>query len=454
MPIEIKLQEIGDNIESGDVLEVLVREGDNIKKDQDIVELETDKATMGVPSPHAGKVLKVHIAEGDTVPVGGVLITLETNGDAAEPAPKEEQPKKEVAAEKKPPAEEKAPPKAQPAPDEEEDEEPAPKKEAKPAAKKEAPAPKKETRPEPAADDDEDEAGDNVPAGPGVRRLAREMGVDLSRVSGSGPKGRIVRDDVMKYVRQSDHGHRSGPAKTSGESDQFGPVRIEKMPKIRKTIANKMHESWVTAPRVTNFDDADITDLEKFRQGSKNDYADKGIKLTTMPFVLKAVAMALKNHPAINASVDMEQGRIIYKEYVNLGVAVDTDRGLVVPVIREAGDLSIPEMAKSLADLAEKVRSNEFERSDLQGGTFTISNLGAIGGTYSTPIINVPEVAILLLGRARKLPVIIDDKVEVRLMMPLSLSYDHRLVDGATAARFLNDIISYLKAPSRLLLAP
>ena len=226
------------------------------------------------------------------------------------------------------------------------------------------------------------------------------------------------------------------------------------MPKIRQTIARKMHESWTTCPRVTNFDDADVTALEEIRQKSKQEYVQGGVKLTTMPFIVKAVAMALKSHPVINASVDLEAGKIIYKDYVNVGIAVDTERGLVVPNLRNVDKMGIPDIARQLGTVAENVRSNNFAVSDLQGGTFTISNLGAIGGTYSTPIINTPETAILLVGRSRKLPVVVDnDEIAVRLMMPLSLSYDHRLIDGGAAARFLNEVIGYLEAPSRLLLA-
>ena len=226
------------------------------------------------------------------------------------------------------------------------------------------------------------------------------------------------------------------------------------MPKIRQTIARKMHESWTTCPRVTNFDDADVTALEAIRQNSKADYKSMGISLTSMPFIIKAVAMALKQHPSINASVDLDAGQIIYKDYVNVGIAVDTERGLVVPNMRNADQQSIPALAKGLSVMAENVRSNNFGIDDLRGGTFTISNLGAIGGTYSTPIINVPETAILLVGRSRKMPVVVEnDEVAVRLMMPLSLSYDHRLIDGGAAARFLNEVIGYLEAPSRLLLA-
>jgi pyruvate/2-oxoglutarate dehydrogenase complex dihydrolipoamide acyltransferase (E2) component len=288
-----------------------------------------------------------------------------------------------------------------------------------------------------------------------VRRFAREVGVDLSRVTGSGPGGRITRDDVLAVVRHASQTAASAVKQSTATArDAWGPIRPEKMPKIRRTIAAKMHESWTTCPRVTNFDDADVTELERLRLSSKEDYAKKGIKLTSLPFVIKAVASALKHHPTINASLDLEHEQIIYKEYVNIGIAVDTERGLVVPSLRGADELSIPDVARALSQLSDNVRDGSFTTADLQGSTFTISNLGAIGGTYSTPIINTPEVAILLVGRSRKMPVVIDDEVAVRLMMPLSLAYDHRLVDGATAARFLNDVIDYLEAPSRLLLAP
>jgi pyruvate dehydrogenase E2 component (dihydrolipoamide acetyltransferase) len=236
--------------------------------------------------------------------------------------------------------------------------------------------------------------------------------------------------------------------------DDYGPIRVERMSKIRKTIAKQMHVSWSSVPRVTNFDDADITDLERLRSSSKEDYAAQGIKLTTMPFLIKAVATALRHNPGVNAVIDQENEQVIYKDYVNVGIAVDTDRGLVVPVMHNTDKQGIPDIARGLAQMAANVRGGQFAVSDLRGGTFTISNLGAIGGQYSTPIVNVPEVAILLVGRSRKLPVVMpDDSIQPRLMMPLSLSYDHRLVDGGTAARFLNDVISYLENPSRLLLA-
>jgi pyruvate/2-oxoglutarate dehydrogenase complex dihydrolipoamide acyltransferase (E2) component len=286
----------------------------------------------------------------------------------------------------------------------------------------------------------------------------------LTTVAGTGEGGRITREDILEVVRQANQAGAAAPAVESSSdgfvvpgapaTDKWGPVGIEKPTNIRKTIAKKMHESWSTVPRVTNFDDADVTELEAIRQTSKADYKAAGIKLTSMPFLIKAVSMALRQNPAINSNIDLDNDQIIYKQYVNVGIAVDTDNGLMVPVLRNTDQKSISELARDLAKTATNVRDGNFSLDDLRGGTFTISNLGAIGGTYSTPIVNVPEVAILLVGRSRKMPVVVDDEIEARLMMPLSLSYDHRIIDGATAARFLNDVIGFLEAPGRLLLAP
>jgi pyruvate dehydrogenase E2 component (dihydrolipoamide acetyltransferase) len=225
------------------------------------------------------------------------------------------------------------------------------------------------------------------------------------------------------------------------------------MSRIRLTIAEQMVRSVSNIPHVTNFDEADVTELEQLRKQVPENFVGAGIKLTLMPFVMKAVAIALRHHPAINASLDMERQEVVYKEYVHLGVAVDTPRGLVVPVVRNADRMSIPELARALASLAERARNAQFGLEELRGGTFTISNLGAVGGRFSTPIINYPEVAILLLGRSRWQPVVREGKIEPRFMMPLSLSYDHRLIDGATAQRFLNEVIDWLQSPGRLLLA-
>ena len=461
--IEVKLPNLGDGIKSGDILEVLVKVGDTIKKDQGIVEVETDKASVEVPSSHAGKVTQVLVAQGQSVPIGGTLLTLEVSesAGAAAPAPAKPAPTAQATPAPAPPkpapvAQTPQPAVPKPAPA------PAPKPVVAAAAPTKvapvAPAPSTPAHVAEVETETGEEAG--VAAGPAVRRFAREVGVDLQHVVGTGPGGRITREDVLNAVRSASQGAKAagGTAAAklaSGQTDNWGPVRLEKMTKIRKVIAQKMHESWTTCPRVTNFDDADITELEKIRQSSKDDYAKAGIKLTSLPFIVKACAMALRNHPTVNATIDMENEQIVYKEYVNIGIAVDSDRGLVVPSLRGVDHMSVAEVARGIGALADKVRDSNFGVDDLRGSTFTISNLGAIGGTYSTPIINYPEVAILLVGRARKLPVVVEgDKIEIRLMLPLSLSYDHRLIDGATAARFLNDVMSYLKAPGRLLLAP
>lgn len=483
MTIEVKLPSLGEGVDSGDVVDIKVSEGDVITKNQGILDLETDKATVEVPSAHAGKVVKVHVAKGQTVSVGTVLLSLEgsmapTPVASSQPAPKKSPPASSPPAPAKP-----VPPKAAPASP------PAqptvPSNAANVTAQETTAArtgtPSTVATANPAADDPLSTQSDIPAAGPAVRRFAREAGVDLSRVSGSGSGGRITREDVLDAVRNggipttlptspSPNKARGqqveqlvtdavGKSDTVGESnsgsvDHWGPIRTEPMSRIRQTIAAKMHESWSTVPRVTNFDDADVTELERLRQASKKDYEKSGIKLTSLPFVIKAAAMALQNHPLLNAALDMERQQIVFKEYFNIGVAVDTDRGLVVPALRAANEKSIAEIAKDLGGIAEQARENKFSLEDLRGSTFTISNLGAIGGTYSTPIVNVPEVAILLVGRARKMPVVIQDEIQIRLMMPLSLSYDHRLVDGGAAARFLNEVIEYLAAPGRLLLAP
>ncbi|NIP85933.1 MAG: biotin/lipoyl-binding protein [Planctomycetales bacterium] len=460
MAIEIKVPDLGEGIESGDVLNVLVREGDRIAAEQGIVELETDKAVAEVPSPQAGRVVKIHVQNGQTVSEGTALITLEPASTSTAQTVVE----KPSPTEAPPPAEAVAEPVAEAAPVEP----------VRPAA---AAAPAATPPAGPAADLPVAAAGGEdsriAAAGPSIRRLAREVGIDLSQVTGSGPQGRITREDVLAAVRFAAQGAGSGaaaepsaaatpaarteetvvPAGESG-SDAWGAIITDRVTKIRATIAANMARSKATAPHVTNFDDADITELEEIRQSSKADYAQMGIKLTTLPFLLKAVALSLKRHPVINAALDLENGQIIYKQYVNLGVAVDTPRGLMVPVIQHADQMRIPAIAGALADIAEQARTSKITVDQMRGGTFTISNLGAIGGTYSTPVINVPEVAILLVGRARKVPVVVGDQILPRLMMPLSLSYDHRLVDGAAAARFLNDVKGYLEAPGRLLLAP
>lgn len=486
MATEVKLPSLGEGVASGDVLEVLVKVGDTVTKEQGLLELETDKATVTVPSPIAGKVVAVLVKERETVAVGAAIVQIEASaGSAAAPAapvaapsaPATPPPAAPVAPSIPPVAPAATAPKPTPvAPP------PAAVAPVVPAPVSPPAAPVTTAPMAPISGAGvASESSDAIAAGPAIRRFAREVGVDLTHVVGTGEGGRITREDVLAVVRQSHSlakaatapatgntstspstgstspaGHSKSPVHSVGtpSQDDHGPIRVERMAKIRKTIAAQMHRSWSNVPRVVNFDDADVTELEAFRQSSKDDYASRGIKLTTMPFLIKAVATALRHHPMINASIDMDNEQIIYKDYINIGIAVDTERGLVVPTLKQADRMSIPDVAYALGDLSSKVRSGDFSVADLRGGTFTISNLGAIGGTYSTPIVNYPEVAILLVGRTRKLPVVMDDdSIKPRLMMPLSLAYDHRLVDGATAARFLNDVIAYLEAPSRLLLA-
>ena len=433
MTIDIKLPDLGDGIDAGDVLDVLVQEGDEIAVDQGIVELETDKATVEIPSSHAGTVAKIHVSSGESVSIGDTLLSIETMDATAE-----DDVSKEASTPSPPPA----------ATSTLSDKVPSGQLFAVDSS-------------ETIDGTQEVDGTDTSVAGPAIRRFAREVGVDLAHVTGTGDGGRITREDVLNVVCETNQAVPSptsfvdtGMSPATGDQDEWGPVRYVRLTKVRQTIARRMHESWSTIPRVTNFDDADVTQLEAMRQSAKNDYAKVGIKLTTMPFVIKSVAMALRNHPDLNSSLDLQHDRIVHKEYIHIGIAVDSDRGLIVPSIRSADRLSLPDTARQLAATADKVRNGNFSVSDLRGSTFTVSNLGAVGGQYSTPVINPPEVAILLVGRACKRPVVVNDEVQVRLMMPLSLSYDHRLVDGAVAARFLNEVIEYLESPSRTLLAP
>lgn len=433
MPIDFKLPELGENITSGDIVNVLVREGDVIAANDGVVELETDKAVVEIPCPHAGKIVKIHAQKGASVKVGQVLVTIEAEQEAAAPPP----------AAPTAPAVETKPSVVQTE---------AVKETEKPSPP--APLPRGERRQEATVQPE-----GPIAAGPATRRIARELGVELQNIPGSGEHGRITPEDVKAFAARTAGGEApSGPRERvvpPGEAgrDNWGSISREKMSKIRRVIAAQMTKSATVIPHVTNFDDADITDLEHLRKDVPQGYLGPDVKLTTLSFVLRAVGLSLLDHPTLNASIDDEREEIIYKQYVNVGVAVDTLRGLVVPVLREADRLSIPQIAKELGVLSQKARKADFTLEEIRGGTFTVSNMGAVGGTYSTPIINHPEVAILLVGRGRRMLVSRDEKIENRFMLPLSLSYDHRIVDGATAARFLNEVINYLQNPGKLLLA-
>ena len=485
MAVEFKLPALGENIDSGDVVNILVQEGQEIAANDGVLELETDKAVVEIPCPYAGRVQKILVRKGDTVKVGQTLLIVESDQpvEAAAPVaqPRAGQPAPDSATTTPQPAAAApvvsaaaacatgvGPPVAAVQP-------PVPSAHAVPAAAGRAESSIASGQPSAAAQE-------IIPAGPAARRLARELGVDLTTVKGSGARGRITVEDVQQAAATAGQASAVAPfavapssAQPSGVAevgspaapashiepvippgepgrDAWGEVRRERMSKIRQTIAAQMVRSASTIPHVTNFDDADVTDLEALRKSVPPGYLGANVKLTAMPFVLKAVALALRRHPMLNASLDEENQQIIYKQYINIGVAVDTPRGLVVPAMRNVDRMSIPEIARALAVLAERARAAQFAIEELRGGTFTVSNLGAIGGAYSTPIINYPEVAILLLGRSRWMPVVREGRIEPRLMMPLSLSYDHRLVDGATAGRFLNEVIDYLQSPARLLL--
>src|SRR5262245_56425751 len=420
MPTDFKVPDLGENVDSGDIVNVLVKEGDEIQPEQNVMEIETGKAVVELPCPVGGRVTKVHVQKGSKVKVGDPLLTID--GAAAAATAKTKSP---AAKAEKPPEKKTQPEVDTPRATAKEDAraatatKPATNGSKAPAAKPAAKAKPKE--PAAVETDEKPSAVKTPPAGPATRRLARELGVDLALVTGSGPHGRITEDDVKAAVRGG------APAQTAprpavpaaslpdgvDDKDAHGPVRRQPMPAIRRAIAANMARSSSTIPHVTNFDDADISELERIRKGGLADYGGTEIKLTMMAFVMKAVAQALRLHPTLNASVDMENEEIIYKQYVNIGVAVDTERGLVVPVVRDVDQMSIPRIAQSLTTIAEQARSGKFSLADLKGGTFTISNLGAVGGIYSTPIINPPEVGVLLIGRSRKLPVVVEgDKTE------------------------------------------
>lgn len=416
MALEFKLPELGENIESGDVVKVLVSAGDSVTEGQSLLEIEAGKATMEIPSPAAGTIAAVHVAQGDTVGVGQLAFTIET---AAAP---ESRPAPPPAAA---PAAEPEPAPAAPAPAEP----PA----AAPAPVKPAPAPV----PAPAADQP-------VSAAPNVRRLARELGVDIHMVKPSQAGGRISLDDVKQHARST----LAGGGGSVAASPSAGAVRVEKMSAIRRATMTHMAHCWATIPHVTQHHTADITKLESLRKQYAPRAEAAGAKLTMTAIIIKVLASALKMFPKFNCSIDPEKAEIIYKEYYNIGIAMDTPKGLLVPVIRNGDRKNIVELAIELKALAEKARDGKIEMSDLQGGTFTFTNLGIIGGSFFTPIVNAPEVAILGSGRAYWEPDAHGG--EKRFKLPLSLSYDHRIIDGADGARFLQWVVEAIEEPMLL----
>ena len=432
---DVLVPDIGD-FKNIPVIEVLVKPGDTVKAEDSLITLESDKATMEVPAPFAGVVKEMKIKPGDKVSEGVPILSLEVSDGA--PAP---------AAPQKP---------AAPAPA------PAPAAQTAAPAAKPTPAPAPAPSPQPLGPIDET-GFSKAHASPSVRRFARELGVDLARVKGSGPKERILKEDIAAFVKNA----LAQPAGISGggaglalglpawpqvDFAKFGPVETQPMSRIKKISGPALHRNWVHIPHVTQNDEADITDLEAFRKSMAEEAQKQGVKLTPLALIMKAVVAALKVHPEFNSSIGPTGDALILKRYYHIGVAVDTPGGLVVPVIRDVDQKGVLQLAKELGEVSARARDGKLGPADMQGGTFSISSLGGIGGTHFTPIINAPEVAILGVSKSTTKPVWKDGQFAPRLMLPLSLSYDHRAVDGAQGARFITHLNSVLSDIRRVLL--
>lgn len=435
--MDVTLPKLGENVLSADVVRILVAVGDRVEADRTLMELETNKAVVELPSPAAGVVREILVAEGSEVKVGQVLLRLDGASDA-KPEPGERPARPE------PPTAPAEPRSAAPAPAPREE---APRKDA--AQKTEPVAAPSPASPAPAP---ASTTAAKVPASPSVRRFARELGVDLGRVTGTGPHGRVSMDDVKRHVRQANERCASVPEQPPlPDFAAWGPVRRERMTHIRKVSAEHLMRGWSQVAQVTQFDRADITQLEELRRKYAPRAEQAGGKLTMAVMVVKVAAAALRIHPKFNASIDMASHDIIFKDYVNVGIAVATERGLLVPVLRNVDTKNMVQIAVEVNRLAEQTRKGAVKVDDLQGGTFTVTNLGSIGGTHFTPIVNHPEVAILGMGRSYTEAQWIDGACKPRIVLPLSLSYDHRLIDGAEGARFLRWIVEAIEQP--LLLA-
>ena len=415
--VEIKVPDIGD-FKEVEVIELLVKPGDTVKAEQSLITVESDKASMEIPSSHAGIVKELKVKIGDKVTEGSLILMLEADASAAATAP--------------------APAQAPAAP-------------AATSAPQSAPTPVPTPAPQPASVSTAPAANSNGQkshASPSVRKFARELGVELSRVNGSGPKGRILLEDVQGFVKGVMSGSSAAPVAGGGmgmsllpwpslDFSKFGETELQPLSRIKKISGPNLHRNWVMMPHVTQFDDADITELEEFRKSANESLAKSGVKLTMLAFVIKASVSALKKFPAFNASLDANGENLILKHYYHIGFAADTPNGLVVPVVKNADKKGIAEIAKEMGELSAQARDGKLKPADMQGASFTISSLGGIGGTKFTPIINAPEVAILGLSKSTIQPVWDGKQFAPRLIMPLSLSYDHRVIDGAMGARFI-----------------
>jgi pyruvate dehydrogenase E2 component (dihydrolipoamide acetyltransferase) len=426
MALEFRFPDIGEGIHEGEIVRWLVKEGDRVRPDQPLVEVETDKAVVEIPTPRAGTVLRLAAAEGQKIQVGEVLVVID---DAAEPG---------VAA---------ATPQTQPV---------APASASVVGsldlALTELPPSPEVTQAAPATASAQNR---RVLAIPSVRKLARDLGVDLTQITPTGPHGRMRREDVLQAAQQ-----RPAPAAPAAEAvpapgleqDPYGPVEYQPLSALRRTIAKAMVAAATTAVPVTTTDEADVTDLVALRERSRVAAAAQDVHVTLLPFIMKAVVAALHQHPTLNACLDEANNRLILKRYYHLGIATDTPDGLIVPVVRNVDQQNLLTLATALARLSELARTRRIAPTDLRGGTFTISNYGAIGGIFATPVLHVPEVAILGVGKLLQKPVVHAGAVAIRTILPLSLTFDHRALDGATAQRFLNELIAYLSEPARLVL--
>jgi pyruvate dehydrogenase E2 component (dihydrolipoamide acetyltransferase) len=416
--MDVRLPKLGEGAEGGAVVSILVKEGDTVTKGQTVLELENEKAVAPIPSTAGGVVGRIHVKEGDKINVGQLLLSVTETGAAPAAAKPGPPPPARAAA----PTPQAAEPEAQV-------------EEAEPEGEAEAPA----------------EGGLPPAASPELRRIARELGIDLRRVRGSERGGRIVMADLRAYVQRlvklAAAPKSAGPtAKAAAPAEQidfskWGEITKKSMSPLRKTISRRMVENWNSIPHVTQFDEADITDLLELRKKFAPEYEKKGARLTLTSFALKAVVAALKKHPIFNSSLDEVAEEVVLKDYFHLGLAVDTDQGLMVPVIRNADKKSLFDLSKEISELADKARERKLTLEEMRGGTFTISNQGGIGGAHFTPIVNKPEVAILGVGKGALKAVVKDKQIQQRLMVPIGLSYDHRVIDGGTAARFTVDLI-------------
>lgn len=487
MAFEFKFPDVGEGITEGELIAWKVKEGDVVVEDQTLAEVETDKAVVEMPSPRAGRIVKLHVEEGETIEVGQVIVTIEegvtAEAQAAAPsaapapaaAPPPATPSEEQPAPTQPPE-----PRAQPVPPpppasqvQEEEEfytgsvighlEEAPEEPEGPAAAGRATAP----RPAAGGGAPDEDSAIRVAAMPSVRALARELHVDLSTIHGTGPGGRILRQDVEDHAEAGVYGRPSVSAPAVGvgeaasaepwmggaiEQDEHGVVERVAVRGIRRTMARRMSESLAKQAQVTTTEEADITVIRRIREKERTLAAERGVRLTYLAFVIKSVAAALRRFPRLNSVLQEDCEQLVLKRYYNIGIAIDTKAGLVVPNIKDADSKGIFQLAEEIVDLVERAQDRRIDLAELRGGTFTVTNYGAIGGLYATPVTNYPEIAILGMGRVRDTPVVHKGEVVIRQMLPLSLTYDHQVVDGAEATRFLNLVISYLEDPDLLLL--